>query len=207
MFTNNKQLILSLIDEGWLKTPAIIDAFLHIKREDFVPPDEKDAAYLNAALPIGFGQTISQPLVVAFMLELLKPQKGEKVLDVGCGSGWTTALIAYLVQPQGKVIGIDIIKELVMFAQKNIEKYQFLNKGRVQLIHGDGKLGFKKEAPYDKILVSASSSQIPTELLNQLKTDGRLVIPIKDSIVLVEKIHDNNIKKTEFPGFAFVPLV
>lgn len=207
MFTNNKQLILSLIDEGWLKTPAIIDAFLHIKREDFVPPDEKDAAYLNAALPIGFGQTISQPLVVAFMLELLKPQKGEKILDVGCGSGWTTALIAYLVQPQGKVIGIDIIKELVMFAQKNIEKYQFLNKGRVQLIHGDGKLGFKKEAPYDKILVSASSSQIPTELLNQLKTDGRLVIPIKDSIVLVEKIHDNNIKKTEFPGFAFVPLV
>ena len=207
MFTNNKQLILSLIDEGWLKTPAIIDAFLHIKREDFVPPDEKDAAYLNTALPIGFGQTISQPLVVAFMLELLKPQKGEKILDVGCGSGWTTALIAYLVQPQGKVIGIDIIKELVMFAQKNIEKYQFLNKGRVQLIHGDGKLGFKKEAPYDKILVSASSSQIPTELLNQLKTDGRLVIPIKDSIVLVEKIHDNNIKKTEFPGFAFVPLV
>jgi len=207
VFTNNKQLILSLIDEGWLKTPAIIDAFLHIKREDFVPPDEKDAAYLNAALPIGFGQTISQPLVVAFMLELLKPQKGEKILDVGCGSGWTTALIAYLVQPQGKVIGIDIIKELVMFAQKNIEKYQFLNKGRVQLIHGDGKLGFKKEAPYDKILVSASSSQIPTELLNQLKTDGRLVIPIKDSIVLVEKIHDNNIKKTEFPGFAFVPLV
>lgn len=207
MFTNNKQLILSLIDEGWLKTPAIIDAFLHIKREDFVPPDEKDAAYLNTALPIGFGQTISQPLVVAFMLELLKPQKGEKVLDVGCGSGWTTALIAYLVQPQGKVIGIDIIKELVMFAQKNIEKYQFLNKGRVQLIHGDGKLGFKKEAPYDKILVSASSSQIPTELLNQLKTNGRLVIPIKDSIVLVEKIHNNNIKKTEFPGFAFVPLV
>jgi len=207
VFTNNKQLILSLIDEGWLKTPAIIDAFLHIKREDFVPPDEKDAAYLNTALPIGFGQTISQPLVVAFMLELLKPQKGEKVLDVGCGSGWTTALIAYLVQPQGKVIGIDIIKELVMFAQKNIEKYQFLNKGRVQLIHGDGKLGFKKEAPYDKILVSASSSQIPTELLNQLKTNGRLVIPIKDSIVLVEKIHNNNIKKTEFPGFAFVPLV
>jgi protein-L-isoaspartate(D-aspartate) O-methyltransferase len=141
------------------------------------------------------------------MLELLKPQKGEKVLDVGCGSGWTTALIAYLVQLQGKVIGIDIIKELVMFAQKNIEKYQFLNKGRVQLIHGDGKLGFKKEAPYDKILVSASSSQIPTELLNQLKTNGRLVIPIKDSIVLVEKIHNNNIKKTEFPGFAFVPLV
>jgi len=207
VFTNNKQLILSLIDEGWLKTPAIIDAFLHIKREDFVPPDEKDIAYLNTALPIGFGQTISQPLVVAFMLELLKPQKGDKVLDVGCGSGWTTALIAYLVQPQGKVIGIDIIKELVMFAQKNIEKYQLLNKGIVQLIHGDGKLGFKKEAPYDKILVSASSSQIPTELLNQLKTYGRLVIPIKDSIVLVEKIHDNNIKKTEFPGFAFVPLV
>jgi len=207
VFTNNKQLILSLIDEGWLKTPAIIDAFLHIKREDFVPPDEKDVAYLNTALPIGFGQTISQPLVVAFMLELLKPQKGEKILDVGCGSGWTTALITYLVQPQGKVIGIDIIKELVMFAQKNIEKYQFLNKGRVQLIHGDGKLGFKKEVPYDKILVSASSSQIPTELLNQLKTNGRLVIPIKDSIVLVEKIHDNNIKKTEFPGFSFVPLV
>ncbi|MGC8851948.1 MAG: protein-L-isoaspartate O-methyltransferase family protein, partial [Minisyncoccia bacterium] len=90
----NQQLVLSLIEDGWLKTPQIIEAFLNIKREDFVPDNEKEIAYLNTALPIGFNQTISQPLVVAFMLELLQPQKGEKILDIGSGSGWTTALLS-----------------------------------------------------------------------------------------------------------------
>ena len=90
-------LVDSLIREGWLKTPRIIEAFRKVKRIDFLPEDMKDLAELNEALPIGSGQTISQPLVVAFMLELLQPQKREKILDIGSGSGWTSALLAYIV--------------------------------------------------------------------------------------------------------------
>ena len=86
-----------LIQGGWLKTPRIIEAFYKIKRKDFLPEEMKDLAELNEALPIGFGQTISQPLVVAFMLELLQPQEGEKILDIGSGSGWTSALLAHIV--------------------------------------------------------------------------------------------------------------
>lgn len=207
MNTSNKELIFSLVEEGWLKTPNIIRAFLTIKREDFVLDKVKDSAYLNTALSIGFGQTISQPLVVAFMLELLQPQKGEKILDIGSGSGWTTALLAYLVQPTGKVIGIDIKKELITFGENNVKKYNFLRKKIVEFIWSDGKLGYEKYAPYDKILVSASSDTIPSKLLEQLKINGRLVIPIQDTIILVEKLANNKIKTQEFPGFVFVPLV
>ena len=89
-------LIDNLISEGWLKSPRIIEAFRKIKREDFLPDHLKDLAQLNEALPIGYGQTISQPLVVALMLELLEPKEGEKILDIGSGSGWTTALLAYI---------------------------------------------------------------------------------------------------------------
>ncbi len=203
----NQQLVLSLIEDGWLKTPQIIEAFLNIKREDFVPDNEKEIAYLNTALPIGFNQTISQPLVVAFMLELLQPQKGEKILDIGSGSGWTTALLSYLVQPNGKVVAIDIIKELVSFGENNVRKYNFLDKKIAEFVYGDGKLGYQKYAPYDKILVSASSKEIPHKLFKQLKIKGRLVIPINEAIVLLEKISYNKMIKTEFPGFVFVPLV
>ena len=108
-------LIDSLIKEGWLKTPRIIKAFREVKRVDFLPKEIKDLAELNEALSIGYGQTISQPLVVAFMLELLQPQPGDKILDVGSGSGWTTALLAQIVGQKGKVIAIDIIPELVEF--------------------------------------------------------------------------------------------
>ena len=95
-------LIDSLVEQGWLKTPRIIKAFRKIKRIDFLPEDMKDLAELNEALPIGYGQTISQPLVVAFMLELLEPKPGDKILDIGAGSGWTTALLAEIVSQQGK---------------------------------------------------------------------------------------------------------
>ncbi len=200
-------LIKGLLDSGWLKTPQIIEAFSQIKREDFVLEEEKDWAYINDALPIGSNQTISQPLVVAFMLELLSSQPGEKILDIGAGSGWTTALLAYLVKLKGKVIAIDIVPELVEFGKKNVGKYNFIKKGIVQFLCIDGKLGYRKGAPYDKILVSASTSEIPQELFQQLKVRGKMVLPIKESIVLIEKTSQNDYIKQEFPGFVFVPLI
>ncbi|NMB92235.1 MAG: protein-L-isoaspartate O-methyltransferase [Parcubacteria group bacterium] len=207
MKPSSENLIQELIGSNYLKTPQIIEAFSHIKREDFVLPEEKDWAYVNDALSIGYNQTISQPLVVALMLELLNPRPGEKILDIGSGSGWTTALLAYLVKPKGKVIAIDIIKELVAFGERNVGKYNYIKKGIVKFFCADGKLGYEKEAPYDKILISASTFEIPETLFKQLKVDGKMALPIGESIVLITKTSPTDYLKQEFPGFVFVPLV
>jgi protein-L-isoaspartate(D-aspartate) O-methyltransferase len=202
-----------LIKEGWLKTPRIIDAFKEIKRVDFLPEDTKDLADLNEALPIGFGQTISQPLVVAFMLELLDPRPGEKILDVGSGSGWTTALLAEIVtsdkqqEKKGKVIAIEIIPELTKFGEKNVAKYNFIKKGIVGFICADASKGYKKEAPFDKILASASAKELPRAWKEQLKIGGRIVTPIGNSIWLFIKKSEDGFEQIEYPGFVFVPLI
>jgi protein-L-isoaspartate(D-aspartate) O-methyltransferase len=205
--SSQDNLIKELTNTGWLKTPQIIEAFSQIKREDFVLEEEKDWAYINDAFSIGYNQTISQPLVVALMIELLSPLSGEKILDIGAGSGWTTGLLAYLVKPKGKVIALDIIPELVEFGKKNVGKYNFVKKGIVQFLCADGKLGYEKEAPYDKILVSASAFEVPQELFKQLKIGGKMILPLEQSIVLIEKTSQNDYKKQEFPGFVFVPLI
>jgi len=200
-------LVDSLIKEGWLKTPRIIEAFRQIKRVDFLPDDIKDLAELNEALPIGYGQTISQPLVVAFMIELLDPQPRDKILDVGSGSGWTSALLAEIVGEKGKVIAIDIIPELVEFGKKNVSKYNFLEKGIVEFICADGSKGYQKEAPYDKILASASARELPKPWKEQLKIGGRIVTPIGSSIWLFIKKTERDFEEFEYPGFVFVPLI
>jgi protein-L-isoaspartate(D-aspartate) O-methyltransferase len=200
-------LIEDLIKEGWLKTPKIIEAFRRIKRIDFLPENLKDLAELNEALPIGYGQTISQPLVVAFMLELLNPKEGEKILDVGSGSGWTTALLAQMVGEKGKVIAIDIIPELVEFGKKNVAKYNFIEKGIVEFICADGSKGYQKESPYDKILASASAKECYPAWKEQLKVGGRIVTPIGTSIWLFIKKSEKQFEEFEYPGFVFVPLI
>jgi len=200
-------LIDSLIKEGWLKTPRIIEAFRQIKRVDFLPDDIKDLAELNEALPIGYGQTISQPLVVAFMLELLDPQPGEKILDIGSGSGWTSALLAQIVGEKGEVIAIDIIPELVEFGEKNVSKYDFVKKGRALFICADGSKGYQKEAPFDKILASASAKELPRAWKEQLKVGGKIVTPIGNSIWLFIKKLPESFEEIEYPGFVFVPLI
>ncbi|GAI40456.1 unnamed protein product, partial [marine sediment metagenome] len=180
-------LIDSLIEQKWLKTPRIINAFRKIKRKDFLPEDMKDLAELNEALSISHGQTISQPLVVAFMLELLEPKPGDKILDIGAGSGWTSALLSEIVGDKGKVIAIEIIPELVEFGRKNISKYNFVEKGITEFVCADGSKGYEKEAPFDKILCSAEAKEIPRAWKDQLKTEGRIVTPIGSSIWLFIK--------------------
>lgn len=204
-------LIDSLIQRGWLKTPRIIKAFRQIRRVDFLPasladtPAElQDLAELDEALAIGRGQTISQPLVVAFMLELLQPKTGEKILDIGSGSGWTAALLAEIAGSMGKVVAVEIIPELKKFGQSNATKY----KPGIEFVCADGNLGYAKEAPFDKILVSASlSDEIPFAWKEQLKTGGHLVTPMVNSIWLLTKKNKAEFEKREYPGFVFVPLV
>src|SRR3989338_8868612 len=145
--TTKNDLIKELIDFGYLKTPRIVEAFRAIDRVDFVRDEYKDEAYENYPLPIGGGQTISQPLTVAFMLELLNPQPGEKILDVGYGSGWQTALLAQIVseyrgqktknESGGVVIAIERIPGLCKFGAQNIAKYHFIKTGAVKTLCGD----------------------------------------------------------------------
>ena len=204
---SHQQLINLLIQEGYLKSPAIIKAFKKIDRADFVSPETLNEAYGNYPLPIGLGQTISQPATVAFMLELLQAQAGDKVLDVGSGSGWQTALLAELVGPKGQVIGLEIKDELVKLAQDNLVNYNYQN---IKLVKGNGWQGLPDEAPFDKIIIAAAASEVPQALKEQLSESGRLIAPIgqgSQDIVVIDKISQNRFKETRYPGFVFVPLV
>ncbi len=198
-------LIEELTAQKYLKTPEIISAFRKIKRIDFLPEELKQFAELNEPLPIGYEQTISQPLTVAIMLELLQPKEGDKILDIGSGSGWTTAILSEIVGKSGKVYGIELIKELKEFGEKNTEKYNFVRKGIAKFIRGDGSKGLPEEGLFDKILVSVATDKIPSKLREQLKINGRLVIPVKNSIFLIIRKPDK-FEEKEFFGFSFVPL-
>ena len=189
---------------GVLKTPEIIEAFLKIDRANFIPDEFKDKTYIDAPLPIGKGQTISQPSTVAFMLELLHPKKDDKILDIGSGSGWTTALLCQIVGKEGLVIGVERIDELVKTGQNNLSKFNFGKNCFIK--KATSSIGIPGEK-FDKILVSASAKHFPKELLEQLKISGTLVIPVKNSIFKFEKISDTLVQKSEYPGFIFVPLI
>lgn len=203
-----ESLIKELVQDGYLKSPCLIEAFEKIDRADFVREEYKSGAYENHPLPIGERQTISQPLTVAFMLELLNPQKGEKILDVGSGSGWTTALLAYLVGKNGKVFAMETVPKLCKFGEKNIRKYSFIEKGAVGVFCQDATKGLPEHAPFDKILAGAAAhNEVPTTWREQLKIEGRIVAPIKSSVWLLIKKSETEWKEKEFPGFVFVPLV
>ena len=202
-------LINGLIEDGWLGTRQIIEAFRAISRADFMPAETKGWADQDLAFPIGYGQTISQPLTVAFMLEKLQPNAGDKILDIGSGSGWTSALLAHIVGEKGKVIAIEIIPELKQFGENNVSGYNFIKKGIVKFVRADGSKGYKEQAPYDRILVSASAtvSKIPQEWKDQLKIGGRIVAPIESSIWVFTKKSDKEFEEQEYPDFVFVPLI
>lgn len=214
--TSYHDLIESLIQDGYLKTKEIIDAFEHIDRADFVSEDQQESAYLNVPLSIGYDQTISQPLSVAFMLELLQPKAGEHVLEIGAGSGWQTAIIADIVEhipegtdehPRGSVVAIERIPEVKAMAEANVAPYGFVERGVALLVLGDGVSGYKKSAPYDRIIASASAEgDVPAAWKRQLKIGGRIVAPVGNSILVIDKISKNKYEKKEYFGFSFAPL-
>ncbi len=205
---SRENLIQSLIDDGYLKTPRIIEAFRAIDRADFVLPEHRNEAYGNYPLPIGDGQTISQPLTVAFMLELLQPMPGEKILDVGSGSGWTTALLAHIVGASGKVYAIERIRKLCAFGESNVAKYGFVKQGSAQFLCRDASAGLPEAAPFDKILAGAAAvDEIPRVWREELRIGGRIAAPVDGSVRVFTKKSEAEFEEEEFPGFAFVPLV
>lgn len=203
-FDNNQTLVEALIDKGVLSSQPIIDAFLAVDRKLFVPADKVSQAYGDYPLEIGSGQTISQPTTVAIMLELLEPQMGQNVLDVGSGSGWLSALLAYIVGPEGRVHGTEILRDVYDFGRANIKQSGLDN---IKMHFTPHQLGWKQGAPYQRIVVSAGADDVPKALLEQLDHPGRMVIPIQDSLFTVTANQAGEIDTQKLYGFAFVPLV
>lgn len=180
------------------------DAFDVVARADFLPPKVRPFADLDRALAIGHDATNSQPWTVRYMLEHLDPRPGNRVLDVGSGSGWTTALLAYLVGEKGSVIGVDVVPELTEMGRRHLgERFPW---ARIELA-ADGVLGWPDEAPFDRILVSADGGRVPTELEEQLAPGGRMVLPAAQRITVVSKDADGKLTRSSAAGmFSFVPL-
>jgi protein-L-isoaspartate(D-aspartate) O-methyltransferase len=181
----------------------LLDAFAIVPRWRFLPPAERPFASMNAPLPIGFGVTNSQPSTVADMLGLLDVQAGHAVLDVGAGSGWTTALLAQLVGPTGRVFGVERIPELAVRAADAVVDWPW---ARVRA-SDPGVLGSPGEAPFDRILVSAMAADLPAALVDQLTTSGVLVVPVAGVMLRVTRSPDGAVVVTEHGWYSFVPLI
>jgi protein-L-isoaspartate(D-aspartate) O-methyltransferase len=184
--------------------PRVLSAMRTVPRERFVRADEIGQAYEDHPLPIGFGQTISQPYVVAWMAELAHVGPGRRVLDVGTGSGYQAAVLAEL---GADVWSIERVPELYERAGRTLAETGY---GRVHLRCGDGKHGWPEHGPYDAILVAAATDQVPQDLLDQLAPGGRLVIPVggaHQELVVLERTEWGAIRRTTHGAVAFVPLV
>ena len=202
----NKALIENLKWAGYLKSERLEKVLEKVERHFFVPKNLRNLAYKDIPLSIGFDQTISQPTTVVIMTEALDVKPGNKVLEIGTGSGWQAAILSKLV---GKriVYTVERLEGLARFAKENLKTAKIRN---VKVFVGDGSLGLEKYKPYDRILVTAASPEIPETFLEQLKNDGKLVIPvgsqyIQTMFVVTKKGKD--IIKEEIGNFVFVPLI
>jgi protein-L-isoaspartate(D-aspartate) O-methyltransferase len=211
-----QKLIDNLQRQKVLRTPKVVSAMLYVPRTKFLPAEKQEYNSDDAPLPIGFGQTVSAPHVVSIMNEALQFEVGNKVLEVGAGSGWQAATIAELITNKeaprsewGHIYAMEIVQELAEQAKKNI-----MNAGygdRVTIINGDGSVGYPEKAPFDRIVVTAAAPEVPVPLFEQLKSGGIMVIPIgKDSLfqnlMKITKDADGKVSRENLGGVSFAPL-
>lgn len=191
------------VDADRVDAGRVDAAFAACPRVDFLPPGERRHAGQDHPLPIGHGQTSSQPSTVARMLRMLDVPVGARVLDVGSGSGWTTALLAHLVGPTGSVLGVELEPDLAAWGAQNVAA---TGQGwaRVVLARTD-VLGVPEEGPYDRILVSAEARELPQELVDQLGPAGRMVAPVAAGLAVVQRTGET-LAITRHEGYRFVPL-
>jgi protein-L-isoaspartate(D-aspartate) O-methyltransferase len=182
----------------------VADAFAATPRQWFLPPGSEDRATYDGPIGIGHGQTNSQPRTVAAMLRLLEVRPGDAVLDVGAGSGWSTALLAHLTGPDGRVVGTELVPELVEFGRANLSR---AGRPWARIEQADPEaVGWPGEALYDRVLVSAEARRVPQPLLDQLAPEGRMVLPVKSTMLLV-RAAPGGPQISEHGGYRFVPLL
>lgn len=189
-----------------MTTPAaaLDDAFAAVPREGFLPENQRQYAALDRPLPIAAGQTNSQPSTVRRMLELLDVRGGQRVLDVGSGSGWTTALLARLVGPDGRVVGVELEPALARWGRENLDRHDMPWASIEQA--ADGILGRPDLAPFDRILVSAGARTLPAPLVDQLGDDARMVVPVSGRMLVVHRRPDDGTEVERHGAYSFVPL-
>ena len=205
-FTALNDLIIHLKNSKFLTDERVEFALKNIPRHEFIPKSELDYAYNNEPLQIMKNQTISQPGVVTRMTEWLDVRYGQKILEIGTGSGWQSAILSFLVG-KGDVYSVERHSELVKFAQENLKK---LNIDNVHVILGDGSLGYPKEPPYDRIIITAACSEIPLPLFDQLNENGLILAPVGDSsqsLVLLQKTSKGLVEIKKQSKYVFVPLI
>jgi len=210
------QLVENLVKERVLHSQNVIRAMKQVSRSLFLPERSIEYASVDAPLPIGMGQTVSAPHMVAIMNEALELEIGHHVLEVGAGCGWHAATIAEIVAPKdtprsekGHVYTVEIVAGLAQLARENIMRHGFGD--RVTVVHSDGSMGYPEHSPYDRILVTAAAPEVPPPLTEQLKAGGVLVIPVGSahlfqSLIRVRKSSDASLTRENLGGVAFVPL-
>jgi len=207
MFEQEREhLVAALLREGYIQSEPVKAAFLTVPREAFVPPSLQNYAYIDTPLDIGQGQTISAPHMVAIMCEALDIKKGQKILEIGAGSGYHAAMVATLVGTTGHVYSIERFDTLAKQAIENLKQAGITN---VTVNVGDGSAGLPEYQPYDQIYVTCAAPNVPPPLIEQLQDPGKLLIPIGDmycELTLLEK-NKGKITTRHLGGCVFVPLV
>ncbi len=202
------RLVTNLRRKGYIHSPLVETAMRRVPREEFLPEGLRSEAYVDSPLPIGEGQTISAPHMVAIMVEQLDLKPGMKVLEIGAGSGYHAAVCADVLGPEGHLYTIERIASLATFAESNLKKTGYGNI--VTVIFGDGTKGLPEHAPYDRIFVAAGAPEIPEPLTDQLVDGGKLLIPVGgryyQDLVRVEK-KGKRLDKVNLGGVVFVPLI
>lgn len=193
------------IEKRGISNRSILDAMNKVERHKLIPPDQRSFAYEDRPLPIGHGQTISQPYIVAFMTDVIEPEPGMKVLEVGTGSGYQAAVLAEIV---AHVYTMEIIEPLAKEASRRLSELGYNN---ITVKNADGYFGWKEHAPYDAIIVTAAASYIPPALFEQLSDDGKMIIPVganfaPQQLVLVSRRENGKMKTRNLMPVRFVPF-
>ncbi len=201
-----ERMVREQIEARGVRDPDVLDAMRTVRRERFVPADVRGFATSDSALPIGHEQTISQPYIVAFMTELLELERDHRVLEIGTGSGYQTAVLSKL---SDHVYSVEIVSELANRAEATLRQ---LGYSRFDVKHGDGYAGWSEHAPFDRIILTAAPPELPAALLDQLATGGRLVAPVgqtsgRQNLILVTKDRRGRIRRQKRLAVRFVPMV
>jgi len=206
--TSRSQLVDSLMRRGYVVSAEVERAMRRVPREDFIPEDLRPEAYVDTPLPIGEGQTISAPHMVAIMVEKLDLEPGQKVLEIGAGSGYHAAVCAEIVGPEGHIYTVERVAPLASWAEQNLKRTGYADI--VTVVFGDGSRGLPEHAPYERIFVACGAPDIPSPLTEQLADGGKMLVPVGgrfyQDLIKIER-RGSKLRKESHGGCVFVPLV